>query len=183
MQPRATEVLQARDQARAPPEAQRGVRGHPQGGLLQVQEEPQEGPEARRQEVVLRPHRGVRPRLRSSQTPRKQQQGGCRAPLAGRSACARRLPLSQAALSMPYPYSPYSYFPSAKFDLIENEQDQFDNDDDDFREEAEEEKSSDHHQSFALSSGFGLNPALLLIFHSSFSYSSFQTRRRSLTSS
>ena len=81
---------------------------------------------------------------------------------------------------MPYPYSPYSYFPSAKFDLIENEEDQFD--DDDFREEAEEETSSDH-QSFALSSGFGLNPALLLIFHSSFSYSSFQTRRRSLTSS
>ena len=53
--------MQARHEARALPEAGGGVRGHPQGGLLQVQEEPQEGAEARHQEVVLRAHRAVGP--------------------------------------------------------------------------------------------------------------------------
>ena len=80
--------MQARHQAGALPQAHRGVRRHPQGGLLevsvgsnpnesdhfeelqitipnfghlplQVEEEPQEGAEARHQEVVLRPYRAI----------------------------------------------------------------------------------------------------------------------------
>ena len=41
-------------------EAEGELRGHPQGGLHEVQEEPQEGQAPRHQEVVLHPHRGVR---------------------------------------------------------------------------------------------------------------------------
>ena len=52
--------MQARDQACAPAQAPTGVRRYPQGGLLQIPHQPQEGPEARRQEVVLRPNQGIR---------------------------------------------------------------------------------------------------------------------------
>jgi hypothetical protein len=62
LQPGAAARLQARDQAGAPAEAGRGVRRHPEGGVLQVEEEPAQGAEARRQEVVLPAHQGVRPR-------------------------------------------------------------------------------------------------------------------------
>ncbi len=61
LQPGAPARVQARDQAGAVPQAHRGVRRHPQGGLLQVEEEPQEGAEARHQEVVLRAQQAVRP--------------------------------------------------------------------------------------------------------------------------
>ena len=56
--------MQARDQACPPAQASTGVRRHPQGGLLKNEDEPQESAKARRQEVVLRPHRGVRLGLR-----------------------------------------------------------------------------------------------------------------------
>jgi len=52
--------MQARHQVGSPPQAPRGVRRHPQGGLLQNQNQPKKGPEASRQEVVLRAHQGVR---------------------------------------------------------------------------------------------------------------------------
>ena len=52
--------MQARHQACSPAQAPTGVRGYPQGGLLQIPYQPQEGPEARRQEVVLRPNQGIR---------------------------------------------------------------------------------------------------------------------------
>ena len=53
--PRAPEDLQACDQAGSQAGAHRGVCGCAQGGVHQVQDQPQEGPEARRQEVVLHP--------------------------------------------------------------------------------------------------------------------------------
>ena len=52
-----------------PQNAQRGVRRRAQGDLLQVQEEPQKGPEAGRKEVVLHPHPGVRPLLKRPRRP------------------------------------------------------------------------------------------------------------------
>ena len=58
--------MQARHQACSPAQAPTGVRGYPQGGLLQIPYQPQEGPEARRQEVVLRAHQGVRLGLNST---------------------------------------------------------------------------------------------------------------------
>ena len=60
---RATENLQACDQAGAQARCSRGVRRRAQGGLLQVEEQPQEDQEAGDQEVVLRPFQGVRPRM------------------------------------------------------------------------------------------------------------------------
>merc|ERR1712179_617462 len=59
----APENLQARHQAGAQAGAHRGVRGCAQGGVHQVQDQPQEGEEARGEEVVLRSFRGVRPRI------------------------------------------------------------------------------------------------------------------------
>ena len=63
MQPRAPARVQARHQACALPQAYRGVCWHPQGGVLQVQEEPQESPEACCEEVVLYAYCRVWPRL------------------------------------------------------------------------------------------------------------------------
>jgi len=63
MHPGAPEDLQARDEAGAQAGAHRGVCGCSQGGLHQVQDQPKEGQEACCQEVVLHPHRGVRPCL------------------------------------------------------------------------------------------------------------------------
>ena len=53
--------MQARYEAGAQPPAQRGVRRRAQGGLLQVEEQPQEDQEAGDQEVVLRAFQGGRP--------------------------------------------------------------------------------------------------------------------------
>ena len=61
MRPWALQELQARHQARAQAPAQRGVRRRPQGDLHQDQRKPQEGRQARGQEVVLHAH----PRVRS----------------------------------------------------------------------------------------------------------------------
>merc|ERR1712110_1084249 len=60
--------LAACDQAGSQAGAHRGMRGRAQGGLHQVEDQPQEGQEARRQEVVLRPLRGVRPGLDQQKT-------------------------------------------------------------------------------------------------------------------
>ena len=60
---RATENLQACDQAGAQARCSRGVRRRAQGGLLQVEEQPQEDQEAGDQEVVLCPFQGVGPRM------------------------------------------------------------------------------------------------------------------------
>jgi len=64
LQPRASKVLQICDQVGANPEASRGVRGYSQGSLLQVQTKPEENPEARGEEVVLRAHCRIRLGLR-----------------------------------------------------------------------------------------------------------------------
>ena len=56
----APEIMQARHQACSPAQAPTGVRGYPQGGLLQIPHQPKEGPEACRQEVVLRSNQGIR---------------------------------------------------------------------------------------------------------------------------
>ena len=60
MQPGAPEGVQARDQAGAQAQPQAGVCGGAQGGLLQAPGKPQEGQEARHQEVVLSTLTGVR---------------------------------------------------------------------------------------------------------------------------
>ena len=52
--------MQVRDQVGAAAEAGRELHRHPQGGLLQVQEEPEEGLEAGHQEVVLHANQGAR---------------------------------------------------------------------------------------------------------------------------
>ena len=54
--PRTTENLPARDQAGAQARARGGVRGRAQGGVHQVEDQPKEGEEAGREEVVLRAH-------------------------------------------------------------------------------------------------------------------------------
>ena len=60
----ASEDLQARDQAGAQARAHRGVCGRAQGGVHQVQDQPQEGEEARGQEVVLCTLRRIWPGLK-----------------------------------------------------------------------------------------------------------------------
>ena len=57
------QAVQARDQVGSQPEADRGVRRRPQGGLPQDQDQPKKGPEADPQEVVLPTFKGVRPFL------------------------------------------------------------------------------------------------------------------------
>lgn len=52
--------MQVRDQAGAALEAGWELPRHPERGLHQVQEEPKEGLEAGRQEVVLHTHQGIR---------------------------------------------------------------------------------------------------------------------------
>jgi hypothetical protein len=53
------EELQARDEVGAQPEADRGVRRRAQGGLPPLEDQPEEGGQARRQEVVLHTNQGV----------------------------------------------------------------------------------------------------------------------------
>jgi len=55
--------VQARDQVGAQPEASGGVRRRAQGGLPQDQDQPEKGPKADRQEVVLPTVKGIRPLL------------------------------------------------------------------------------------------------------------------------
>ena len=58
---RTPENVQARHEAGAQAGRRRGVRGRAQGGLLQVEEQPQEDQEASDQEVVLCAFQGVWP--------------------------------------------------------------------------------------------------------------------------
>ena len=59
MQPGAASGVQTRDEARAAAEASRGLRRHPQRSVQQVIQEPEEGSETHRQEMVLYPLAGI----------------------------------------------------------------------------------------------------------------------------